>query len=285
MCYLIATHESGEKMVCALQYVFLTITVISFERLRAARAHENSIDEYSTTREGCMISVERVIFPGIIAGCLFLVFFTNLIARPNIAQASTGKAESQLAAAVYGLPDATIATVGNNLPPAADLSLAQETAPVQATEPAAAEQPAAAQPECTLSSTYPHAVRQWCGLIETYSAKNGLDANLVAAVIVQESAGDPNAYSKSGAVGLMQVMPRDGLAAGFMCINGPCFASRPTSRELFDPEFNISYGTRMLADLIQRHGNVRDALRAYGPMDMGYRYADLVLSIAARHQQ
>jgi hypothetical protein len=41
----------------------------------------------------------------------------------------------------------------------------------------------------------------------------------------------------------------------------------------------------MLSDLIQRKGNVRDALRAYGPMDMGYHYADLVLNIANRYRE
>lgn len=97
--------------------------------------------------------------------------------------------------------------------------------------------------------------------------------------MLQESAGKADAYSKSGAVGLMQVMPRDGKAATFMCINGPCFADRPSSQELFDPEFNIAYGTRMLADLIRRFGNVRDALKAYGPKDVGYYYADIVLNI------
>jgi len=78
---------------------------------------------------------------------------------------------------------------------------------------------------------------------------------------------------------LMQVMPRDGLAANFMCKNGPCFASRPSMEELFDPEFNIAYGTRMLAGLINRTGDIREALRAYGPINVGYYYADLVLKI------
>jgi hypothetical protein len=35
----------------------------------------------------------------------------------------------------------------------------------------------------------------------------------------------------------------------------------------------------MLAGLIQRFGNVRDALKAYGPKDVGYYYADIVLNI------
>ncbi len=59
----------------------------------------------------------------------------------------------------------------------------------------------------------------------------------------------------------MQVMPQDGRAANFMCANGPCFSSRPTISQLLDPEFNISYGTRMLAQLIGKQGNVREALK------------------------
>ena len=77
----------------------------------------------------------------------------------------------------------------------------------------------------------------------------------------------------------MQVMPRDGLAASFMCVNGPCFANRPTTEQLQDPEFNISYGTKMLAELVSKYGNMRDALRYYGPKDVGYYYADIVLSL------
>jgi hypothetical protein len=53
--------------------------------------------------------------------------------------------------------------------------------------------------------------------------------------------------------------------------------------ELFDPEYNVAYGANMLAGLINYHGNVRDALKAYGPKDVGYYYADLVLGIANSH--
>jgi soluble lytic murein transglycosylase-like protein len=75
------------------------------------------------------------------------------------------------------------------------------------------------------------------------------------------------------------VMPRDGVAASFECINGPCFASRPTIKELQDPSFNIKYGTYMLVGLIAKLGNLREALKAYGPMDMEYSHADRVLAI------
>lgn len=132
---------------------------------------------------------------------------------------------------------------------------------------------------CEVSDKYPDSVRQWCDLITMYAGKFGLSPDLVAALIWQESGGKPRAYSKSGAVGLMQVMPRDGIAASFMCKNGPCFAKRPTINELQDPEFNIKYGTRMLARLVNERGNMREALKSYGPKDVGYYYADKVLGI------
>ena len=132
---------------------------------------------------------------------------------------------------------------------------------------------------CTLSTGFPAAVRQWCPQIEAAAQEVGLPAALIASVIVQESGGDPTAYSSSGAVGLMQVMPRDGLAADFMCVNGPCFASRPTIAELEDPAYNIQFGSQYLAGLVEKFGSYREALYKYGPMDIGYHYADLVLNI------
>ena len=132
---------------------------------------------------------------------------------------------------------------------------------------------------CELSALFSVEIRQWCSLITTASNAAGLDPNLVAAVIQIESAGNPDAYSNSGAVGLMQVMPRDGLAASLHCINGPCFSSRPAMDELFDPAFNISYGTTMLSGLVNKYQNLRDGLYAYGPAGVGYSYADSVLQV------
>ncbi len=147
-----------------------------------------------------------------------------------------------------------------------------------------ASQPTGNSTGCSLPASYPDKVSRWCEPIERYARETGLPANLIAAVMLQESGGNPDAYSHSGAVGLMQVMPRDGIAANFMCINGPCFASRPTIDELKEPEFNIAYGVRMLANLYERSGSYRETLFRYGPMDVGYRYADLVLTIWENYQ-
>ena len=136
---------------------------------------------------------------------------------------------------------------------------------------------------CQVSPHFPEGILNWCELITQYAEANNLNPNLIAAVMLQESGGQHLAYSHSGAVGLMQVMPRDGIAETFMCKNGPCFASRPTITELQEPEFNIAYGTRMLSGLNDRFGSIRDALKSYGPMDVGYSYADKVLAILERY--
>jgi soluble lytic murein transglycosylase-like protein len=132
---------------------------------------------------------------------------------------------------------------------------------------------------CTNYDRYPVKVQRWCGLIEAAGAKYGMDPLLIASVMLQESGGQPEIMSSSGAVGLLQVMPRDGISASFQCVNGPCFASRPTIEQLKDPTFNVDYGVRLLAGLIGKYGDVREALKSYGPYDVGYRYADQVLSI------
>jgi hypothetical protein len=157
--------------------------------------------------------------------------------------------------------------------------------PEPVSEPAAEVQddPPAGE-SCSVGGGFNENVRRWCDLITRTASDHGLDPNLIAAVMTVESAGNPDAYSRSGAVGLMQVMPRDGIAASFNCVNGPCFAKRPSMAELYDPEFNLAYAGGMLAGLINRHGSWRDALFAYGPTGTGYAYADKVLGVYERNR-
>lgn len=142
---------------------------------------------------------------------------------------------------------------------------------------------ASAVPDCQVSSGFPDAVLQWCPLITRSAASAGLEPDLVAAVMLLESSGNPQAISANGAVGLLQVMPRDGPAAEFTCPNGPCFAARPTTQELLDPEYNLEYGTRLLSSLLERTISLREALLHYGPIDVGYTYADTVLQMRDRY--
>ena len=201
-----------------------------------------------------MGTAPRYIFPGAIAGSILLCVLAL-----------------SLTAGVLPPPSATPAVI----PDQVGSPLEEEV------EPAAAM---AEDSGCEVSVKYPQQIRQWCPLITPHSHANGLDPDLVAALVWQESGGDSLAYSKSGAVGLMQVMPRDGIASTFMCINGPCFTNRPTVQELQDPTFNINFGTSMLGGLQAKLGDMREALKYYGPMDVGYTYADKVLGIYASYR-
>lgn len=135
-----------------------------------------------------------------------------------------------------------------------------------------------------LSSEFPQEIQRWKPLIEKNADIYGLDPNLIGALILQESGGQSAIISSSGAVGLMQVMPSNGIAAQFMCVNGPCFNQRPTIAELSDPEFNLRFGMQMLSGLINKTGSLREALKFYGPADYGYMYADIVLTLKARYE-
>jgi len=217
----------------------------------------------------------RLVIPGTILGSLFLVFFllfiTSGVTYPQAVLAAGLPTQAQGAKAV----------TSEQLTSSGDVSGSDQS--TQTTSENITKEPAQPTGVCEVSGKFPEKILQWCDLITQYANKRGLSPDLIAALILQESGGNPTAYSKSGAVGLMQVMPRDGLAASFMCLNGPCFANRPTTEQLQDPEFNISYGTKMLAGLISKYGDIRDALRYYGPRDVGYYYADIVLSLHSRY--
>ena len=123
-----------------------------------------------------------------------------------------------------------------------------------------------------MSKKFSQSILQWCGLITKYSKEQNIDPNLIGAIMLQESGGNPNAISVTDATGLMQVEPKD---SGYAV-----FINRPTMKELLDPEFNIKYGVAMFAGLVSRYGNTRDALFHYGPIDVGYEgYADKILTI------
>lgn len=74
-----------------------------------------------------------------------------------------------------------------------------------------------------------------------YADRYGVGTDVVAAVIVVESSGDPGAVSHKGAIGLMQVMPRWKYELG-------------VKADLRDIDTNIRIGTFLLADNIRRWG-------------------------------
>jgi len=87
-------------------------------------------------------------------------------------------------------------------------------------------------------------------MIKRFSRQHQLHPALIRAVIKAESNFDPRAVSRSGAIGLMQLMPRTALQLDV--------------RDLYDPEDNIGGGTKYLRHLLDRfRGNLPLALAAY----------------------
>lgn len=244
-----------------------------------------------------MGSATQLVFPSAIIGSAILTVFafltTSGLSLPPAAVLTSNPSVTAIQPTTVietpPAPEATPVVEQETIEEAGNQEVAQEiaeqaeTQPVTESEPD--DEPEESQNKCKVSKKYPDKIRQWCDLITKFSKQNGLDPDLIAALIWQESGGNPVAYSKSGAVGLMQVMPRDGLAASFMCVNGPCFTNRPSIAELEDPAFNVKYGTGMMANLVAKYGDTREALRYYGPMDVGYYYADKVLGIYANYRK
>jgi soluble lytic murein transglycosylase-like protein len=102
--------------------------------------------------------------------------------------------------------------------------------------------------QTNISPIFTPEVQYWGTRLQAWSAEFGFDPNLAATVMQIESCGYERALSRSGAIGLFQVMPFH-----FSASDSP-----------FDPDTNARRGLAYLAQSLQRAGgNPRLALAGY----------------------
>ncbi len=99
---------------------------------------------------------------------------------------------------------------------------------------------------------------RYSAIVRGHAANYHLQPALLAAVIEAESKFNPNAHSRAGAVGLMQLTPStaEGIA---QYTGGHDFRLS----DLTNPELNVRYGAWYLHHLLVRYRNERLALAAY----------------------
>ena len=172
--------------------------------------------------------------------------FVNTDSRSHRNGSTIGSASSSSApqeAAPSNLKPPPVRSAWPVLPPPSEPA---SEGTLEATERASLTRPA--QPEDRLDR-----------IVREAAERNNMDPALVKAVISTESAWNPNAVSRKGAVGLMQLIPAT--------------AQRYGVNNSFDPAQNVEGGTRYLKDLLARYnGDLSKSLAAY---NAGARTVDL----------
>jgi soluble lytic murein transglycosylase-like protein len=119
--------------------------------------------------------------------------------------------------------------------------------------------------------------------LKVAAARFGVDVGLLAGIVYVESTFNPAARNRSGATGLMQVMPRN--------------ADRLDCGDLGDPDDNIACGVEVLQRFMKRYDNhIVYGLSAYnagyavpnralkaGTLPSNFSYVEKVLSSRTRY--
>jgi soluble lytic murein transglycosylase-like protein len=161
---------------------------------------------------------------------------------PVVAPAPVAPAPTPTTAAVLAPRPTPSATPEPEIVSPEEIARIQAEAEAEIAAEAARATPAATPvPSGRLGSAVPDMVRRWEPLILAACERYKVDPNLIAALMMTESGGNPQALSHAGARGLMQI------------IDGP-----------WDPAENIRLGTAIMADNLRRYGGrVELALAGY----------------------
>jgi soluble lytic murein transglycosylase-like protein len=113
--------------------------------------------------------------------------------------------------------------------------------------------------------TRPLTIGQAMDITDAVIQQNKVPVEVVFAIMRQESEFTPEAVSKKGAKGLMQVMP----------ITWKSY-SLPHFKNVTDPVQNVHVGTLYLADLFEQFGDWKAVFRAYyaGPQNYNNKHYD-----------
>jgi len=140
-------------------------------------------------------------------------------------------------------------------------------------DPAASAPPAA---KVLGKTTSPAAILTWLEIapevkrvqpwVSEAAKRNGVDSELINALIAVESGFNERAVSPRGAVGLMQIMPAT--AVPFMAKGD---SQRAVAERLTEPRINIGVGAQVMAALLKRHQRIDLALAAWSAGDEAVR--------------
>lgn len=101
--------------------------------------------------------------------------------------------------------------------------------------------------------------KKYSEYVERYSEEYDIDENFIYAVIKTESGFDPDARSNVGAVGLMQLMP-----IAFKEVSNNIEDNKGLKySDMYNPEYNIMYGTWYLDYLYEQFGSYELTIAAY----------------------